>query len=182
MKKHVFLKGERIHLRALERKDVDGNYFQWLNDPEVCQFNSHAIFPNTESSMFEFLESQHKAADKVVLAIIDSETDIHIGNLSLQRIDWLCRQAEFAILVGEKEYWGKGYSTEAAILICNYGFTTLNLNRIYCGTSELNVGMQKLAAKLKMKKEGVRREALFKNGQHNDLFEYGVLRSEFLAE
>lgn len=179
MKKHVFLQGKLAYMRALEEKDLEGNYFQWLNDHEVCEYNSHAVFPNTESSMREFLDVQHKMKDRIVLAIIENEKDKHIGNISLQQINWLSKSAEYAILIGEKDYWGKGYATEASLLICDYGFTKLNLHRIYCGTSEMNISMQKLAQKMKMKKEGVRREAMFKNGEYFDCIEFGVLKKEY---
>ena len=180
MEKHVFLEGKLLYLRALEEKDLSGNYFQWLNDEEVCKYNSHANFPNTESSMRAFLDSQHLAKDKVVLAIIDTFKDQHIGNISLQNIDWISRSAEFAILLGEKDYWGKGYSFEAAAVLCEYGFTKLNLNRIHCGTSSENIGMQKLALKLGMKLEGERIEAMFKNGKYVNMLEYGLLKKNFV--
>jgi len=65
------------------------------------------------------------------------------------------------------------------MLIVQYGFQRLNLHRIYCGTIQGNKGMMKLAAKLKMKEEGKRREAIYKNGSYLDIHEYGILRSEF---
>ena len=179
MSDHIFLKGNLVYMRALEKKDAEGNYFQWLNDEEVCRYNSHAVFPNTEAGMNAFLDSQHTAKDRIVLAIVTNRENLHIGNISLQNIDWISKTAEFAILLGEKEFWGKGYSTEASLLMCDYGFTKLNMHRIYCGTSEKNIGMQKLASKMKMQQEGVRRSALFKNGEYHDIIEYGVLKDEF---
>ncbi len=175
----VFLKSARIQLRALTEKDLTEEYLQWLNDDEVCRHNSHAIFPNTEQKMkdyFNRLDSQKE----VVLAIIDSEADKHIGNISLQNINWVSRNAEFAILLGDKKYWGKGYGEEAAKLIVDYGFDRLNLHRIYCGTIEGNEGMKKLAVKLHMQKEGARRQAIYKEGKYLDIIEYGVLRNEYL--
>jgi RimJ/RimL family protein N-acetyltransferase len=65
-------------------------------------------------------------------------------------------------------------------LIVDYGFDRLNLHRIYCGTLEGNEGMKKLAVKLNMQKEGVRREAIYKQGQYLDIIEYGVLREDYL--
>jgi len=181
MSEIVFLKGERVHLRALTEKDLTEEYMQWLNDEEVCRHNSHAIFPNTEQKMksyFNRLDNQKE----VVLAIVHTERDRHIGNISLQNINWVSRNAEFAILLGDKEYWSRGFGEEAAKLIIEYGFSRLNLHRIYCGTFEENEGMKKLTKKLQMKEEGLRRDAIFKNGVYQNILEYGVLKNEYLKE
>jgi [ribosomal protein S5]-alanine N-acetyltransferase len=176
----VFFKGERIHLRALMEKDLTSSYLQWLNDEEVCRNNSHAVFPNTEQRMKTYYNSIQNQLN-VVLAIIHSDTDRHIGNVSLLNINWISRNAEFAILMGEKDFWGKGYGKEAARLIVQYGFERLNLHRIYCGTLNGNSGMIKLAASMGMKEEGRRREAIFKNGKYVDILEYGILYHEFFS-
>lgn len=176
---HPFLIGERIYLRALEENDLTGNYLQWFNDSEVCAFNSHALFPNNTKKMQEYFKFVQDTNTAVVLAIILKEKDIHIGNVSLQEINWVSRSAEFAIILGEKEYWKQGFAFEAAKLIIDYAFERLNLYRIYCGTSSENIGMQKLAEKLYMVKEGVRRSAMYKMNKYVDIMEYGLLRDEF---
>lgn len=180
MTKIIFLKGEKVYLRGLKEEDLTIEYLQWLNDEEVCRFNSHAVFPNSEQKMKAYFNSLQTSQHQVALAIIDNETDKHIGNVSLQNINWVSRNAEFAILLGDKEFWRGGFGTEAAKLIVEYGFRRLNLHRIYCGTIQGNEGMIKLAAKLHMKEEGRRRQAVYKNGTYLDIFEYGVLRSEYL--
>ena len=174
--KTVFLKGETIALRVLTEKDIEGSYRYWLNDPEIIQFNSHGRFPMTPEKLSEFVQSSYKSNTSLVLAVIDLKTDKHIGNISLQGINWVDRNAEIAFLLGEKDYWGKGVMQEAGQLLIRHGFDTLNLHRIYCGTSSANTGMQKLAEKLGMEKEGVRKEALFKEGAYHDIIEYGILK------
>ena len=174
-----FLEGSRIYLRALMEQDLNENYLQWLNDEEVCRHNSHATFPNTEQKMKNYFNSLGTNQNQVLLAIVHSETNRHIGNVSLQGINWVSRNAEFAILLGDKEFWRGGYGEEAARLIISYVFNRLNLHRIYCGTLEGNEGMKKLAEKLNMKEEGLRREAIFKNGSYYSILEYGVLKSEY---
>lgn len=175
----IFLKGERVHLRGLEEKDLTNDYLQWLNDEEVCRFNSHAVYPNTESRMKSYFTSLQDQDKNIVLAIIHTNSKKHIGNVSLQNINWIWRNAEFAILLGDKNFWGDGYGEEAAKLIVAYGFERLNLHRVYCGTLDGNKGMMKLAQKLKMVEEGIRREAIFKHGKYIDIIEYGVLHNEF---
>jgi [ribosomal protein S5]-alanine N-acetyltransferase len=178
---NIFLQGESIYLRPLEQGDLTMEYVAWLNDTEVCEFNSHAVFPYTKEKMESYYQHlQQTSSSNIVLAIIDKSNHNHIGNISLQSINWINRNAEYAILLGEKSYWGKGVASEASILICEYGFSRLNLHRIYCGTSSKNIGMQKLAAKMNMKQEGIRKEAIFKNGEYLDIVEYGVLKNDFL--
>jgi [ribosomal protein S5]-alanine N-acetyltransferase len=177
----IFLKGERIHLRALEEKDLNDYYLQWLNDEDVCRYNSHAVFPNTESKMRSYFVSLQNQEKNIVLAIIHTDTSKHIGNVSLQNINWISRNAEFAILLGDKDFWGDAYGEESAKLIVGYGFERLNLHRIYCGTLVGNKGMMKLAQKLNMSEEGRRRQAIFKHGEYIDIIEYGVLNTEFFS-
>lgn len=175
----VFLNGKRIYLRPLENSDLNGNYVSWLNDEKVNNYNSHHIFPYTLVAAREYIKKSHIDKSILVLAIVLKRGEKHIGNISLQRIDYVNRSAELAILVGEKKYWGKGYSKEAVKLIISHGFNSIGLTRIYCGTSSRNLSMQSLALSLGMKQEGKRRKAIFKNGQYDDILEYGLLTAEF---
>lgn len=179
MKAKGFLAGERIYLRKLSRNDVCGNYSRWFNDPEVCRYNAHHRFPYGEEDLLSYVESLQGDSGKLVLAVVQSEDDAHVGNISLQSIDFIEQSAEFAIVLGEKSCWGKGYSKEAARLIIDHGFSMLNLHRIYCGTSSENIPMQKLALAMGFSLEGRRREALYKSGQFWDILEYGLLRNEW---
>lgn len=178
--KKPFLTGEHIYLRGLDEKDLEGNYVQWLNDAEVCNYNSHHVFPYNYESAKNYVKSVSNLPDVLVLAIVLRENDFHIGNVSLQKINYIDQNAEFAILLGERDYWGKGYSKEAAHLIIGHGFAELNLHRISCGTSSKNIPMQKLALSLGMSEEGRRREAMYKHGQFVDIIEYGILCHEYL--
>ena len=175
----LFLPGERIYLRSLQKIDVAGNYGHWFNDPEVCRYNAHHRFPYGQAELLEYVDGLNGARDRLVLAIIERSDDRHVGNISLQAMDPVERSAEFAIVIGEKSAWGKGYSKEAARLILEHGFGALNLHRIYCGTSSENEPMQKLALAMGFSPEGRRREALYKGFRYWDILEYGLLRTEW---
>lgn len=174
--KDVFLTGEKIYLRILNEDDIEGNYASWLNDPEITIYNSHGRFPMTVEKLKEYVKESSKFQSSLVLAVVDKVTDEHIGNISLQNINWIDRNAEIAFLLGEKEYWGKNIMFEAGEILISHGFKVLNLHRIYCGTSFDNIGMQKLADKLGMIKEGLRKDAMYKDGKYVDVIEYGIIR------
>ena len=175
----IFLAGTNIYLRVLLKEDIGNGYVAWLNDLSVCKYNSHHVFPYTEEKAIKYIDRVNNSSTDIVLAIVLKENNRHIGNISLQKINLVNRNAEFAILIGDKENWGKGYSKEAAILIFKHGFDYLNLHKIYCGTSQDNIAMQKLALFLAMKEEGRRREIQYKNGKYVDQIYYGVLKKEF---
>ena len=173
-----FLIGEQIYLRSIEAPDITPTYQGWFNDGEVCKFNDHHRFPMHPEQMREYYEQVIQSKQNLVLAIIAKEGDAHIGNISLQSIDIINRSAEFAIIVGNKEWWGKGVAREAGKLILDHGITQLNLHRIYCGTSAANAAMQELALALGFQEEGRSRDALFKDGRYHDTILYGLLASD----
>jgi ribosomal-protein-alanine N-acetyltransferase len=177
--KAPFLVGEKIYLRAIVEADLNARYREWFNDEEVCKYNSHHRFPNYDENMREYYDRVIKSRTNLVLAICDKGNDAHIGNIALENIDSLNQSAEFAIIIGDKEYWGKGVGTEAATVLLRHGFEELNLHRIYLGTAEDNIGMQKLALRLGFKEEGKAREALFKDGVFKTTVSYGLLSDEF---
>ena len=174
-----FLVGRTIYLRPIEESDLNANYREWFNDAEVCEYNSHHRFPNYDANMRKYYEEVIKSRSNLVLAICDRETEKHIGNIALENIDHLNQSAEFAIVIGDKRYWGKGLGKEAMKLIVKHGFRDLNLHRIYCGTAAANIGMQKLAKALGFVEEGRFRHSLFKGGKFSDTIHYGLLSHEF---
>jgi ribosomal-protein-alanine N-acetyltransferase len=175
---YFFLKGTQIYLRALSILDAEGNYRNWLNDHEIVKFNSHGRFPMTFEKLVSYINSTTTSTNILVLAIIDINTNNHIGNISLQSINWIDRNAEIAFLLGEKSYWGKGIMHEAGSILLKHAFDVLNLHRVYCGTSEENKGMQKLAQKLGMVQEGKRIEAIFKDGKYYNIIEFGIVNKK----
>lgn len=174
----IFLDGQEIYLRALELGDLCGDYIGWFNDAEVCQFNSHHSLPYNSLKAESYLKQVMVSDKDLVLAIMHKQDERHIGNISLQNINFINRSAEFAIILGAKDYWHRGYAKAAAQMIINHGFKALNLHRIYCGTSVDNIGMQKLAKHLSMSQEGLRKQALYKNGKYLDVLEYGLLNQD----
>ena len=175
-----FLIGEKVLLRPLQEEDASGRYPSWLNDADVSFGNSHHVYPYTRQQAVDFIRSLSGQKSAIVLAIVEKLSMQHVGNISLQSINYTTRCAELAVLLGEKSCWGKGFGTEASHLLVTHGFLSVNLHRIELGTPSFNIGMQKIAVALGMKQEGVKREAFFKNGGYHDIFSYGILRSEYL--
>lgn len=163
-------------VRSLNEADVEGPYPSWFEDQEVCKFNSHGKFFKNKEWFRQYVAALNEE-NKIVWAICH-QTDGHIGNVSLQNISLINRNAEFAIILGDKRHIGKGAGKLAGRQLVQHGFHKLNLERIYCGTAETNAAMIALAQSLGMVEEGRRRKHLFLEGSWVDQIDYGLLRSE----
>lgn len=174
--------GNKVGLRALSKSDLSGNYLRWFNDPEVMRYSSNGIYHNTYEKFEKYIDSLEGDRSRLVWAMDELSSQKHIGNVSLQSIDFINRNAEIAIILGDKTCWGKGLAKEALQFVFKHGFERMNLHRIYCGTAASNHPMQFLAEKLRMKKEGIKREALFLEGKYIDVIYYGILKQEFFLD
>ena len=83
------------------------------------------------------------------------------------------------IAIGEKEYWGQGYGTEATRLLVDYGFNLLNLNSIMLGAFVFNERAIACYKKVGFKEIGWRRQARIIGGQKYDVLLMDILAEEF---
>ncbi len=173
-----FLENEHFYMRELRESDLDGHWYAWFNDSLVTQFQNKKIFPNTREKQRAYFDSIQNSDTDVVLAIIDKHTEQHFGNVGLHRIDWVHRSAELGIVIGEMDFWGKGYGKEAWRLITEYGFHVLNLHRIWAIVMSGNEASAKCAEAAGFRREGHFREMFYKNGTYLDAFYYNMLKSD----
>jgi len=174
-----FLEGKLIFLRGLCSEDADGGYPLWFNSDDINKHNSHHRHPYSRTEAISYIEALSEDRTKLVLAIVDKDTNRHIGNVALQDINNINRSANLAIIIGEKDFWGRGIAVEASRLIISHGFFELNLHRIDAGTSSENASAIAWLEKLGFIKEGHKRRAHYKNGCYHDILEYGILREEW---
>ncbi|WP_371362966.1 Spermidine N(1)-acetyltransferase [Sporomusa rhizae] len=179
---HPFLATNRIYLRRLEQKDIDGSYFQWLNDQNITRWMRHGIFPNSYEAMKGFYDSQAISRTDVVFAIVLQDKDRHIGNIGLHAINYVFRSAEIGIIIGETDCWGKGYAAEAISLLASHCFNRLNLNRLSAGAVDKNIGSVRAFEKAGFCREGISRQAYFCEGDYHDCVNLSLLRSEWLKK
>jgi RimJ/RimL family protein N-acetyltransferase len=164
-----------VYLKLLSWEELEGNYIQWLNDKEICKYNSHGDTLYTRDMAEAFIRSLADDVSREVYAVYLIKIGLHIGNISLQQIDLRNKQAEIAYLFGEKEHWNKGYAKNAGEILLKHAFEDLALHRIYFGTHVDNYRMRNLGEKLGFLKEGILKEAFFKDGKYNDIIIYGKL-------
>ncbi len=138
--------------------------------------------PLTQMEEEDWLEDLKNSKDTIHFSIIISNkhgSEILIGNCGIHNINWKNRVGEAGIVIGEKQYQNKGYGTETMELLLEYGFTTVNLNRIELNVYDYNSRALKLYKKLGLTEEGRRRQSVWIKGSYHDAIMMGMLAKEW---
>jgi len=138
------LTGQKVVLREKRISDAANDY-AWRCDADLTRLD--AVSPITMSYreyMAYYADELQSTNRKRRRFAIDSLDDgKHIGNCMYYDIDKGRRQAELGIMIGEREYWGKGYGTDAVTTLVCHIFKETNIDRIYLNTLEWNVRAQR---------------------------------------
>jgi RimJ/RimL family protein N-acetyltransferase len=171
--------GEKLALRPLVVADA-ARLTEILNDPAVRQ-NLRLERPVSLAAEQEFIAALARATDQVVVGITARAGGRLLGVTGLHHLADPARQAEFGIFLGGSEEWGKGYGQEATRLIVGYGFDALLLNRVWLHVHADNARGIHAYEKVGFRREGLLREATYRDGRFVDVVAMAVLRAEWRA-
>jgi RimJ/RimL family protein N-acetyltransferase len=173
--------GELVRLGPVER-DYLPCYVEWLNDWEVRRFLTPTLpHPYTMQDEEDWFNRQRNESGSRYFAILTRAEGRVIGNCGLSQIDWTNQNAIFGIFIGDKNYWGKGFGTDATRALLRYAFDEANLRRIELEVFAFNPRGMRVYEKCGFKLEGTRRQALYREGQWHDEHIMAILRDEWAA-
>lgn len=175
-----FLSSDKIQLRGLKREDLPA-YRSWIENPLATDLMETGWRPVSDAELNELYSSSAEKNDAVVFTIVPKTLNRPIGICGLYAIQWICRRADFRILIGDDDARGKGFGTDAAKLIVDYGFGKLNLETIYLGVNVENIKAVRSYEAAGFVHEGVRRKLIYRNGRYYDALMMSVLREEWAA-
>jgi len=161
--------GKKTILRVLEKSDLKRSLV-WLKDPSVNMYlsqNFRDYNVKKELNWFEFIRS---SKNDIVFAIVDIDTNLHIGNCALHKINWEKGSCEFGIMIGEKDFWDRGYGSDAIKSIINFSISGLKLANIILNVYSYNRRAIKVYKKCGFKLIQVRKKDHFYNGTFWDTF------------
>jgi RimJ/RimL family protein N-acetyltransferase len=121
------------------------------------------------------------SANGVEFRLRTLDDDRLIGFVVLHSIEWNNRAGLLSIAIGEPDYRGKGYGSDALRLVLRYAFHELNLERVGLDVISNNTAALRAYERAGFRREGTLRRAVLRDGQHHDLIVMGILRDEWLA-
>jgi RimJ/RimL family protein N-acetyltransferase len=138
--------GKKTRLREKKLSDVRNDY-RWQSDPELARLDaaptlemSFAIYLLDYSSLLNRKDARYPLA-------IETLEGRHIGNCTCYDIDEKKGEAQVGIMIGDRDYWDKGYGTDAVNTLVNYLFRNSSLDRLYLKTLDWNQRAHRCFAK-----------------------------------
>lgn len=169
--------GIRIQLREFRLTDLDAS-MAIVGDPEVTRslsFDVRTRIDQAERLANDVARAHSEPRPDYYLGIADA-TDLLVGFVRLGLGGHRSGELGYAV---RREDWGKGYATEAASLMLDFGFHTIQLHRIQAACGPENHPSQRLLAKLGFTPEGRIRDHVFTNGAWRDSLLYSILEQEW---
>jgi len=176
----ITLKGKRIYIENIIDRVKPETIQHYLNNIEQSRFMHAVPYPYTKEdaeSYFRYLEAVRNDERVYELAIFDKENDTFIGVVSLRNIDFDYQNGELGYWM-VKDFWRKGYASEAAELLIKYAFEELNLYRIYATLEKDNAASLALLVKLGFEIEGLMKKSVKNKGEFVDRYICGLLRDK----
>lgn len=174
----INVRGIKVALGPYLREHIETTV-GYAQDPEVDIFGGGSFdLPSLERSTEEY-EKELKEHNRITFAIYELENLTLIGDAGLRRINHRNGTATLGIGIGNKNYWGKGYGTEAVKLVVDYAFRFLNLYNVDLDTASFNLRAIRSYQKAGFKEVGRRRGSILLNGQRYDEVHMDCVVSEF---
>ena len=146
----IFCETERLILREFE--DIN-DLFEMDSDPAVHLYIENKPVKTTEEikTAIEMLKKQYAENGIARWAVINKQTNECLGWAGLKFINSNLNNHTIFYDLGyrfKQKHWGKGFATESAKAIIDYGFTKLEIDSLFAITDPNNLNSKKVLSKL----------------------------------
>lgn len=174
------LKTERLLLTEITWDDLE-DIFKLHSTPEVDEYNTLGIPKNievTKEVIKPAIENQQQEKRNLFcwsIKLREDNTFIGLCGMSLSVERFKMGEIYYNL---HPDYWGKGYATETAKALVNFGFIDLQLHRVEAGVATENTRSIHVLEKLGMTREGTRRKILPIRGIWKDNYHYAIVEDD----
>jgi RimJ/RimL family protein N-acetyltransferase len=174
--------GSLVRLAAMDPDRDPATTAAWFRNTEFARLlDSDPARPRTTKDEKEDMEKRAVNDNGFSFAIRALEGDKLIGFVGLWTGTWASAEGWLGIGIGEPDYWGKGYGTDAMRLVLRFAFHELNLERVSLEAFAHNTRAIRSYEKSGFRLEGVQREWEGRDGERRDVVGMGILRTDWEA-
>ncbi len=149
------------------------DYLMWLKDKYVIKYlYRQELFSGIEKKQIYKYVSNLEKSKNDFFYLIEINKKV-IGTVKLGHIDWYAKTGDVGIMIGDKNYWNRGYATKIIKIISRISKKKFKLRKLIAGTPSNNIGMIKAFKKNKFLIEGIRKKHLLIKKKYVDHILFG---------
>ena len=170
-----------VFFRAFEEEDIDAIY-RWKNDDELNKLTVGLNRKVCRDDVAKWVRSKmpHNPYEVFWAICANDETKKIIGYAQLTEIHFINSSANFSgIMIGDRSYQDGFAWLETYLFIMEYAFERLGLNRLYGSSIIGHKDSNNIGRLLLWTREGIMRQAVYKNGCFYDEAIGSILKSEY---
>ena len=174
-------RGKKVRLRAYCEEDIK-IVQNFINDFEVKKLvDPNTPFPMTFWQEENWVKKDCNLNDQTYdFAIEDLESGQIIGGCSINSTNIKNRNCTIGIMIGNKNYWGKGYGYDALSILIKFIFEECNMEKIKLSVFSLNPRALACYKKLGFKEEGRLKKEIFREGKYHDEILMALFKDDYL--
>ena len=140
-------RGEKVVIREKRIEDAPDDY-AWRTDEELARLDATRPIRMSFEDFLKFSKEEMMYSNRTSKRLaIDSLDGRHIGNCMYYDIDSRRGRAELGIMIGDRDYWDKGYGTDSVDSLLTHIFVNTSLDVVYLHTLDWNQRARRSFAK-----------------------------------
>ena len=171
---------ERLILRRFEYSDCGSVFANWASDEEVQKMYSEPVYstPEAVKGLLDKYISAYEKEDCYRWAIIERKSGQCIGQIAYFLVDSKNHFAEIEYCIGQ-QFQCRGFATEAAKAVIDFGFRKINLHKVQICTKTINAPSKRVIEKCGLTYEGTLRDYFYMDGKYVGRLYFSILRDEY---
>lgn len=174
-------KGERIYLRKIKINDITDRVMDWFDDKELMEFYTSSKNKITKESLIQSLKNGEEKGNLYTYGIFTNDEDTLIGTIKLGPINFNHRISDLVILLGDRNYLGKGLAVEAIKVGNDLAFEEFDIRKLFGGMYESNVPSIKAYTRAGWLIEGNLKGFYFHKGKNEDRILVGCFNPKYFS-
>ena len=185
--KHLnIVEGERVRFVLPKTEEDFILMTKWRNDMKYYFFSDLSVTVEQTKEWYKKIILDNSKIFYMIQSYVDPETNknmkipVTIGTIGIVNLDEHNNSGEYSwLIIGNKEYQRGGFGKESELLMIDYCFGHLKLNRFYADVLDYNEVVLNLHLKTGFKKEALFRKSVFKDNKYCDVVRFGYLREDY---
>lgn len=171
----------KLFLRKLKIEEIDDRVLSWFADQDLMLYYTNSRNAITRESLIDSIEIGEKNGTSYTYGIFLNE-GVCIGTIKLGPINIVHRISDLVVLIGDRNYHGKGLSVEAIQLGNKLAFETFDLRKLFGGMYASNISSIKAYLRAGWTAEAILKGHYLNKGKNEDRLEVGCFNPKYFTK